>query len=573
MRLRGSSSATASNAVKEGRSRVLSTAFLWLLASATSTHTVSNSTDNQNSITPRIINGDSASASSAVSFFARPARDDLHYTSDPVCGATLIHSDILVTAAHCFGAFHYGALLYDATSKKFSRNISINRQVRHPEWDYYGNSIDAGKLNFDVMLLRLETPIPQDDSVVRPISFNHDSTVPKMDDSLTIYGFGKTEAGGISNELRQAIVQYIDNSNCTDRFQQNGIFMQSTLPSEFMCTIAPSTIDVSTCNGDSGGPVTMQQAAAETDENQVLVGVISAGIGCSTATFPNGHARISKVSEWIQEQICRLSYNPPTDCVQNHSTSSTTVPLQLSFSFDFFPQETLYAIRSLGDQRLVYTGPEMIAQRNQQVNTTIYLLPGLYAMEVYDTFGNGMMGRTGTPADPSVGEWELIALPNNDTTYGGTLLARGYGNFTQNQITPFEIMSPTNGTIFEEVNLTISECLVLQGDRSESPRLYTNPHITCECLPSLSVYNLSPLYRLVCHENATASFCAKNFEVCRSTAECCGGLACINDVCFGHSSTNRIKEESKIGGEKLGQNGHSRAGGLRRTLKEASSPH
>lgn len=194
MRLRRSSSVTASNAVMEGSSLILSASFLWLLATATSNHTVSNSnsTNNQNSTTPRIINGDSALASPAVYFFARPARDDLRYTSDPICGATLIHSDILVTAAHCFGAFHYGALLYDASSKTFSRNISINRQVRHPQWDFYGIGIDAGKLNFDVMVLRLETPVPQDDSVVRPISFNSDSTVPKMDDSLTIYGFGKT---------------------------------------------------------------------------------------------------------------------------------------------------------------------------------------------------------------------------------------------------------------------------------------------------------------------------------------------------------------------------------------------
>jgi hypothetical protein len=97
----------------------------------------------------RIVNGISLSEESqfATSFYLRSSYDDVPWTPDRLCGATLIHSDVAISAAHCQGAFNYGLLGYDGTS--YRRPLYINYQTRHPNWNY-----DARALNYDVMVSR-----------------------------------------------------------------------------------------------------------------------------------------------------------------------------------------------------------------------------------------------------------------------------------------------------------------------------------------------------------------------------------------------------------------------------------
>jgi Trypsin len=446
---------------------------------------------------PRIVNGSPVSNPTTVSFFARPARDEFHYTADSLCGSTLIHSDILVTAAHCHGAFHHGVLMLDTSSNdSFSHKMLIDRQVRHPQWDYYGDN-NEGALNYDVLLMRLESPIPSDDPIVQPIAFNADPSIPSIGEELTVYGFGRTEAGSISQELRQATVQYISNDDCTKRFHQNGLNIPP-VAEEFICTAQPvdATIDISTCEGDSGGPVTVELATTDDtttfQAKNMLVGVVSAGIGCSTDQFPNGHVRISSVASWIRQEICRLSHNPPDNCEQQEIKPVDSIPILLSITFDFFPQETLYAIRSISDQSIVHTGPEVVADRNSQVNTTLYLIPGQYTMEVYDTYGNGMMGRDNTPADQTVGGWELfVTSEKNDTAL--KLVGKGDGNFTRRQVTEFEVM--------------------------------------------------------------VVNMCSLEYHPCQTRLDCCQNFYCINDLCVRgseHGTHIGTKKDIRLGGDRGG---------------------
>lgn len=51
---------------------------------------------------PRIVDGAPAS-SFATSFYVKSAADGDLSTSDSLCGATLVHKDIIVSAAHCYG--------------------------------------------------------------------------------------------------------------------------------------------------------------------------------------------------------------------------------------------------------------------------------------------------------------------------------------------------------------------------------------------------------------------------------------------------------------------------------------
>ena len=65
---------------------------------------------------------------------------------------------------------------------------------------------------------------------------------------------------------------------------------------------------------DSGAPVIV---AGDNPDDDLLVGLGSTGVGCADNVFPSIQARVSAGMDWIQQQVCELSANPPSgfDCI------------------------------------------------------------------------------------------------------------------------------------------------------------------------------------------------------------------------------------------------------------------
>jgi len=87
---------------------------------------------------------------------------------------------------------------------------------------------------------------------------------------------------------------------------------------------------VSNSAWDSGAPVIL--AGPDGPEQDLLVGLGSTGIGCADPVFPAIQARVSTGTDWIRQQVCARSVNPPSDfqcdelVVSTKNATSTAIP-------------------------------------------------------------------------------------------------------------------------------------------------------------------------------------------------------------------------------------------------------
>jgi hypothetical protein len=74
-------------------------------------------------------------------------------TGDRKCGGTIIHKDIILTAAHCAAAFFDGAFVggNDISGKEAKEFLKVDWEFPHPDF-----VIRDGVTMNDVMLVKLE---------------------------------------------------------------------------------------------------------------------------------------------------------------------------------------------------------------------------------------------------------------------------------------------------------------------------------------------------------------------------------------------------------------------------------
>jgi hypothetical protein len=159
----------------------------------------------------RIIGGSEVVPIARYPFFAFVLAD-LGSRGTVPCGGTLIHSDIILTAASCVQSETIQVVVnlsdFDNTGGSIPRTVTATKV--HP--DFVGASLEN-----DLALLLLDIPITD----VALGNLNADSSVPSEADDVTVIGFGSLseEEFDPSRVLQGVVLQVSDFETCNQAYQ------------------------------------------------------------------------------------------------------------------------------------------------------------------------------------------------------------------------------------------------------------------------------------------------------------------------------------------------------------------
>jgi len=218
-----------------------------------------------------------------------PWQISLQIRGQHICGGSLVSSQHIVTAAHCFGMgtnpSSYKVLLglHDRSSTGSSHKaINVLKILKHPEYN------SPNEHSNDIAILKLSTPV-QFDNAISTICLP-DSDVP-AGKKCVVTGWGETQGTGNNQKLLQVAIPIIDKSTCNDRTHYRG------LVDETMICAGEAGRD--SCQGDSGGPLVCQRS----DGTWELQGVVSWGVKCAEVNRPGVYTRVTKLKSWIQQNL------------------------------------------------------------------------------------------------------------------------------------------------------------------------------------------------------------------------------------------------------------------------------
>ncbi len=213
---------------------------------------------------------------------------------DHFCGATLVSSRYVMTAAHCARPMKDGTFEIRRLRVVVGRTVLNSRQgvVRriagrsairiHPNY--------SGRRSvYDVAVIRLDKPVGR----IKPIQLDRlgSNALERPKSRATVAGWGlKREpnflsSGSTVNRMRAAHPPIVSDKVCSSNYAKLRDPKFRVYPRLMVCA---GKKNVDTCQGDSGGPL-----LAATRGGFRQIGVTSFGNGCGRAGYPGVYTELS----------------------------------------------------------------------------------------------------------------------------------------------------------------------------------------------------------------------------------------------------------------------------------------
>ncbi|XP_060702193.1 transmembrane protease serine 9 isoform X1 [Hemiscyllium ocellatum] len=208
------------------------------------------------------------------------------------CGATVVGSTWLISAAHCFMSFEYPddweavlGTIYRNGEGSTTVKKKLKRIIIHPLFD-------PSIFNYDVVLLELTTSISFS-RLIQPACLPSPVHNFHAGKNCTISGWGALNENNVSlpNILQKATVQIFNQSECVK------LYSEPVTPQMICAGFLNGQAD--SCQGDSGGPLVCEESPGK----WFLAGIMSWGEGCAQPNKPGGYTRVTAIRDWIQSTM------------------------------------------------------------------------------------------------------------------------------------------------------------------------------------------------------------------------------------------------------------------------------
>ncbi|XP_067084237.1 tissue-type plasminogen activator [Osmerus mordax] len=225
----------------------------------------------------------------------RPRRNIQHF----LCGAVLIDSCWVLSAAHCFDERFKAENLQVVLGRTFRKQNSSSEQIFEVEkyWIHENYVSENENFDHDIVLMKLKSDIglcAVTSPEVTPACLPDPNLALPDWTECEISGYGRKQEfdAEYSERVKRGRVRLWPQDRCVP-----GVLSGRPVTANMLCAGDTRGLD-DACKGDSGGPLVCPK-----DGRMTLMGLISWGDGCGKRDVPGVYTRVTRYTDWIKSKM------------------------------------------------------------------------------------------------------------------------------------------------------------------------------------------------------------------------------------------------------------------------------